>query len=44
MRTSAITGLVVLGAGSLLLAGCAGGTTAASGGDAEPADIPLSYS
>ncbi|MBB3159348.1 simple sugar transport system substrate-binding protein/ribose transport system substrate-binding protein [Microbacterium proteolyticum] len=45
MRTSPITGLALLGAGALLLAGCAGGTsTTDAGGSGDPADTPLSYS
>ncbi len=45
MRTSPITGLALLGAGALLLAGCAGGASGDAGsGSGEPADTPLSYS
>lgn len=47
MRTSPITGLALLGAGALLLAGCSGAASTdsgAAGGDASPADTPLSYS
>ncbi|WP_022879224.1 sugar ABC transporter substrate-binding protein [Microbacterium sp. B19] len=47
MRTSPITGLALLGAGALLLAGCSGAASTdsgAAGGDANPADTPLSYS
>ena len=47
MRTSPITGLALLGAGALLLAGCSGAASTdagAGGGDLSPADTPLSYS
>lgn len=46
MRTSPITGLALLGAGALLLAGCSGAasTDGGAGGDLTPADTPLSYS
>ncbi|MFG6279942.1 sugar ABC transporter substrate-binding protein [Microbacterium sp. 5K110] len=47
MRTSPITGLALLGASALLLAGCSGAASTGSGaggGDLSPADTPLSYS
>lgn len=47
MRTSPITGLALLGASALLLAGCSGAASTdsgAGGGDLSPADTPLSYS
>ncbi|MGC5224959.1 sugar ABC transporter substrate-binding protein [Micromonospora sp. DT81.3] len=46
MRHTAIKGAVLLGAGAMLLAGCAAGAgdTPADGESAAPADISLSYS
>ena len=47
MRISAITGLALLSAGALLLAGCSGESTStepASSDSSDPSQIPLSYS
>ncbi|WP_165817997.1 sugar ABC transporter substrate-binding protein [Microbacterium sp. Gd 4-13] len=44
MRTSMITGVALLGAGALLLAGCSGDTAGTGTDSGDPASTPLSYS